>query len=144
MESNLEQMKEIISEAIKARVTNEQNENLIKIPSPEEIKAALFSINAEKAPGQDGFSACFFQSNWNIVGVDIIEEVQEFFKYGIMPRTINETHVRLIPKGIGAKTTADYRPIALCNVYYKTISKLLSRRFQSILHIIYFIIVTHN
>ena len=63
----------------------------------------------------------------------MIKEVQEFFTSGCMPRTINETHVRLIPKGTGAKTTADYRPIALCNVYYKTISKLLSRRLQPLL-----------
>lgn len=130
---SLEYMEEVISKAIKPCVTNEQNEKLKAIPSAEEIKEALFSIHPEKAPGPDGFSACFFQSNWEVVGRDIIQEVQDFFKSGNMPRTINETHVRLIPKGTGAKTTADYRPIALCNVYYKTISKLLSRRLQPIL-----------
>lgn len=130
---NLDYMREIITEAIEPRVTTEENEKLVTLPSPEEIKEALFSINPEKAPGPDGFSACFFQSNWAIVGEDMIKEVREFFTSGVMPRTINETHVRLIPKGMGAKSTADYRPIALCNVYYKTISKLLSRRLQAIL-----------
>lgn len=130
---NIEEMKEVISGAICPRVTVEQNENFTKGPLPDEIKEALFSIHPEKAPGPDGFSACFFQSNWEVVGDDIIKEVQAFFTSGYMPRTVNETHVRLIPKGTGAKTTADYRPIALCNVYYKTISKLLSRRLQPIL-----------
>ena len=128
---NINYMKDIISEAIDPRVTNEQKDKLISVPDAEEIKEALFSINLEKAPGPDGFSACFFQSNWGIVGRDMIREVQEFFISGCMPRTINETHVR--PKGMGAKTTADYIPIALCNVYYKTISKLLSRRLQPLL-----------
>lgn len=117
---NLEQLKKIISDAITPRVTTEQNEALISIPAPDEIKDALFSIHPDKAPGPDGFSACFFQKNWDVVGRDIIKEVQDFFTSGCMPRTINETHVRLIPKGMGEKTTADYRPIALCNVYLQT------------------------
>ena len=114
---NLAHMKEVISEAIDPRVTDAQNAKLTDIPSAEEIKEAMFSIHQEKAPGPDGFSACFFQSNWEVVGRDKIKEVQDFFSSGWMPQIINETHVRLIPKGLGEKTTADYRPIALCNVY---------------------------
>lgn len=72
---SLEYMEEVISKAIKPCVTNEQNEKLKAIPSAEEIKEALFSIHPEKAPGPDGFSACFFQSNWEVVGRDIIQEV---------------------------------------------------------------------
>jgi len=33
-----------------------------------EIKAAMFSISGDKAPGLDGFNAAFFQRNWNMVG----------------------------------------------------------------------------
>ena len=114
---NLAHMKEFISEAIDPRVTDAQNAKLTDIPSAEEIKEAMFSIHQKKSPGPDGFSACFFQSNWEVVGRDKIKEVQDFFSSGWMPQIINETHVRLIPKGLGEKTTADYRPIALCNVY---------------------------
>lgn len=128
-----QKMERIISEAITPRVTTEQNENLIQTPSAQEIKEALFSIHPEKAPGPDGFSACFFHKNWTVVGPEMVKEVQLFFQSGIMPRTINETHVRLIPKGTGAKKVADYRPIALCNVYYKLISKLISRRLHPLL-----------
>lgn len=35
-----------------------------------------------------------------------------------MPKTINDTHIRLIPKITGLKKVADYRSTMLCNVYY--------------------------
>lgn len=61
--SCFQHMQDVITEAITPRVTEEQNEKLAATPSPHEIKEALFSIDAEKAPGPDGFSACFFQTN---------------------------------------------------------------------------------
>lgn len=106
---------------------------LIAIPSLREIKTALFSIHPDKAPGPDRFSASFFQSNWDIVGSAITTEIQEFFTTGVLPFSINSTHIRLIPKFTGAKSMADYRPIALCNVYYKIISKILSLRLKPVL-----------
>ncbi|CAA7021276.1 unnamed protein product [Microthlaspi erraticum] len=102
-------------------------------PLPLEIKEALFGTHPDKAPGPDGFSASIFQSNWNIVGADIVSDVQGFFSSGVMARSSNETHIRLIPKILAPKKVADYRPIALCNVCYKIISKLLARRPQPLL-----------
>lgn len=64
--------------------------------------------------------------------------MQSFFQSSIMPRNINQTHIRLIPKIHGPKRVADYRPIALCNVYYKIISKILTLRLQSELSAIIF------
>ena len=46
---------------------------------------------------------------------------------------INETHVCLIPKVTGPTSAAEYRPIALCNVMYKIIAKILTSRLQQLL-----------
>ena len=68
-----------------------------------------------------------------MVGPAIVKEIQAFFVSGHLPSSLNTTHVRLIPKTTGAKGVADYRPIALCNVFYKIISKLLSIRLKAVL-----------
>ena len=52
---------------------------------------------------------------------------------GSLQPKINETYIRLIPKIQSSKTVADYRPIALCNVYYKIISKILTKRLQPLI-----------
>ena len=124
---------EVVNMALEPKVSDEENERLIQIPNAEEIRAAVFSIHADKAPGPDGFSAGFFHSNWDTIGRDIVDEIQDFFVSAKLPAKINETFVRLIPKVHSPQTVAGYRPIALCNVYYKIISKILTKRLQPLL-----------
>ena len=45
-------------------------EILMAIPGRLEIKTAVFSINPDKAPGPNGFSAGLYQSFWEIIGDD--------------------------------------------------------------------------
>ncbi|KAL1208232.1 putative mitochondrial protein [Cardamine amara subsp. amara] len=125
---------ETVNKSIQPCISPELNIELTADPTPEEIKAATFSIHPDKAPGPDGFSASFFHSNWDTVGPTIIKEVQGFFTSGILARTINTTYVRLIPKITSPKVVSDYRPIALCNVYYKIIAKILTKRLQPVLN----------
>ena len=47
--------------------------------SGDDIKAALFSIGNDKAPGPDDYSAFFFKKAWDIVGTDFVLAVQDFF-----------------------------------------------------------------
>lgn len=108
---------ENIAEALDQLISAETNMKLIRDPTPRDIKNVIYSIHADKAPGPDGFLARFFQSNWHTVGLKIVKEVQEFFKFGILPRSLNSTHIRHISKVKSPKTLPEYRPIALCNVY---------------------------
>ena len=119
--------------ALTPMVTPEENEILISIPSALEIKDAIFAINAEKAPGPDGFSSSFYHAHWVEIGPALVEEIQRTFRTGNLPRGINHTHVRLIPKITTPQRVSDYRPIALCNVYYKVYSKILQKRLQPLL-----------
>lgn len=80
-----------------------------------EVRAAVFSINPDKAPGPDGFSVGFYQSFWDVIGEDIYKDIHNFFETSYLQPRQNETHVRLIPKITRAKKVSDYRPIALCN-----------------------------
>lgn len=68
--------------ALKPMIKEADNNKLIEIPSPQEIREAMFSIHADKAPGPDGFSASFFQAHWEDVGDDIVREVQGYFISG--------------------------------------------------------------
>ncbi|XP_022568759.2 uncharacterized protein LOC111211768 [Brassica napus] len=124
---------ETVNYALSPMITAETNEELIRIPSALEIKEAVFYVHAHKAPGPDGFSASFFHTNWENIGAEIEKEIQEFFMTDKLPDKINETHIRLISKIQSPKTVAEYRPIALCNVYYKIISKILTKRLQPLL-----------
>jgi hypothetical protein len=50
-----------------------------------------------------------------------------------MPEGINDTVIVLIPKDTEPEELKDFRPIPLCNVIYKLISKCIVNRFRGIL-----------
>ncbi|XP_022014976.1 uncharacterized protein LOC110914495 [Helianthus annuus] len=95
---------------------------------PEEVKAAIFSINENKAPGPDGFTSEFFRKSWSIVGGDVTAAIIDFFQSGRLLQEINHTFLALIPKVSTPGIVTDYRPISCCNVIYKGISKIITNR----------------
>lgn len=98
-----------------------------------EVKNVVFSIDDDKAPGSDGFSAAFFKHNWDLVGRTVTNVVLEFFRHGKILKEVNHTTIALIPKSNGAQTMNDYRQISCCNVTYKIITKILANRLAPIL-----------
>jgi hypothetical protein len=50
-----------------------------------------------------------------------------------LDESINATYIALIPKMINPTKVSDYRPISLCNVFYKILSKVLANRLKVIL-----------
>jgi len=74
----------------------------------------------------------FYKSFWDVVGTKITQEVLGFLN-GPMPDGWNETNIVLIPKVNKPKRIKDLRPISLCNVVYKIISKVLANRLKKVL-----------
>ena len=115
------------------RITPEMNEALCKEITTEEIRRAAFSIRGNSAPGEDGFSGIFYQRYWHVVGTQLVEEIQGFFQSSIIPPGWNHTQLSLLPKITNPTRMGDMRPISLCSVQYKIISKILCDRLKCIL-----------
>ncbi|GJW79484.1 RNA-directed DNA polymerase, eukaryota, reverse transcriptase zinc-binding domain protein [Tanacetum coccineum] len=109
---------------------NCEAEAMLSDISDPEIKSAMFRIGDCKAPGPDGYTACFFKKAWSIVGNDACLAIKELFMIGKLLKEINSTLIALIPKIHHPNLVTDFRPIACCNVLYKCISKILTNRIK--------------
>ncbi|CAA7045965.1 unnamed protein product [Microthlaspi erraticum] len=118
---------------VKIVITDNMNETLTKPVTENEVKDALFAMHPEKTPGPDGMTALFYQKFWDILKQDITRMVNEFLAEGTIVPGINETNICLIPKKEKPQEMSQFRPISLCNVSYKIISKLLCQRLKRIL-----------
>lgn len=86
-----------------------------------------------KAPGPDGFPVGFYQKTWITVGMSICGLVSDYLDSGIMPEGLNDTLVSLIPKNPHPESVTQFRPISLCNVSYKVITKVMVNRLKPVL-----------
>ena len=119
--------------AVHQRLTTDMLEVLSRPYSREEVSAVLFQMGPTKDPGPDGMNALFYQKIWHIVGNGVIDAVLDVLHTGHMVPDINYTHIVLIPKVKKPEKMADFRPISLCNLIYKIISKVLAKRLKLIL-----------
>ncbi|MCI04126.1 RNA-directed DNA polymerase (Reverse transcriptase), partial [Trifolium medium] len=90
-------------------------------------------MHPDKAPGPDGFNPAFFQHFWEVCGEDLWRAASIWLERGYFPTSLNETNICLIPKCENPTSMKDMRPISLCNVLYKVVSKLLANRLKTCL-----------
>ena len=129
---------ENVTDKVSTRVTAEMNSHLTKPFTQDEIFEALKQMHPTKAPGPDGMPAFFFQKFWHILGHDISNTVLDVLNNDLDLTFLNHTYIVFIPKVKSPENCKDFRPISLCNVVFKIITKTLANRFQSILpHIIH-------
>ena len=102
-------------------MTDQDNLELCRVPSRDEIKKVVFGMKALKAPRPDGFPLLFYKHYWDIVGDQLTLVVQGFFRNGWLLKEFNKTVISLIPKKKGAHNFNHFRLISLCNVCYKVI-----------------------
>lgn len=117
-------------------ISDDDNRTISSIPSPSEIRKTLFSFASHKSPGPDGLPPLFFKSFWKTTRDALISVVQHFFKHGFLLKSLNPTFITLIPKSNKACQVDQYRPISLCNVTYKIISKIIANRLKPFLPLI--------
>uniref|UniRef100_A0A2N9IVN5 Reverse transcriptase zinc-binding domain-containing protein n=1 Tax=Fagus sylvatica TaxID=28930 RepID=A0A2N9IVN5_FAGSY len=77
----------------------------------DEVKSTIFSLGSDKAPGPDGFTACFFKKSWPIVGSDVCKAIQSFFQSRALLKEVNSTIITLVPKVPNPSSITEFRPI---------------------------------
>ncbi|XP_050231744.1 uncharacterized protein LOC126680640 [Mercurialis annua] len=118
---------------VNPRVSSTDNERLLAPISAVEVRKAVFSMHNDKSPGPDGFNPAFYKSHWGVVGDDVVKLCRDFFANGFFGDDLNNTALVLIPKVSKPEVATDLRPIALCNVVYKVISKVLTNRMKKLM-----------
>jgi hypothetical protein len=114
-------------------ITQEQNEALMTPISQAEVDQAIQELPTGKAPGPDGFTTDFFHSCWPMLREEVWQLVEESRSSGKVLPALNATFLTLIPKEERVTNPKNFRPIALCNVIYKIISKVIALRLKPIL-----------
>jgi hypothetical protein len=122
-----------VLEKVQLHVSHDMNEKLTAPFSAEDVRKAAFSIGDYKAPDPDGLHAVFYKKFWGLCGDDITAEILQALNSGVIPEGWNDTTIVLIPKVDNPELITQFRPISLCNVIYKIISKMLAFRLKEIL-----------
>ncbi|KAK5812500.1 hypothetical protein PVK06_027931 [Gossypium arboreum] len=124
-----------ILERVERCIIEDINAKLMTKYTAEEIWTALKSIGPTKAPDDDGFPAIFFQKCWHIVGSEVTSFCLKILNQGREVESINVTNIFLIPKISQSTDMKNFRPISLCNVLYKILTKVVANRFQNVLEV---------
>lgn len=86
-----------------------------------------------KASGLDGMPTIFFQHYWASIGDDVVKAVLSCLNSGNIFPGLNHTFITLIPKVKSPEYITKFRPMALCNILYKLVFKVLANRLKRVL-----------
>jgi hypothetical protein len=119
---------------IRSTVSQEENEALALTFTMEELHDVLQNTKTATVPGPDGFPMAFYKKFWPSIKQFILQILNDFTLGTIDISRLNFGILSLIPKFIGAISIKQYRPIALINILFKFVSKVVANRLAPIAH----------
>nr|GEV50238.1 RNA-directed DNA polymerase, eukaryota [Tanacetum cinerariifolium] len=111
----------------------DQQEDLERMVTKEEVKRAVWDCGTDKSSGLDGFTFGFYRQFWLTIKNDVFEAVSNFFTHADIPKGCNPSFIALISKVSNANKVNDFRPISLIGSIYKIIAKILVNRLVRVL-----------
>ena len=114
-------------------VTHDMNQFLLAEFTKNEVDLALKHMSPLKASGLDRMPHIFYQQYLDKIGVDVAQAILTWLNSGTIYPSLNHTYITLIPKVKCPQQVTEFRPIALCNILYKLMSKGLANRLKKFL-----------
>jgi len=115
--ASITEHQETVLASVPNLVTDEENRELMREVTLEDVRVAVFALGATKAPGPDGLNGQFYKRHWETIKADVCQAIQEFFAEGTLPSVINETLVALTPKVALPEAIGQLKTISCFNAY---------------------------
>lgn len=116
---------------IRKKVTDEMNDDLLKPYTVDDVRRVLKCMKSLYAPGHP---LCFYHNFWTETVPVITDWALDILNKNLSVAEVNPAHISLIPKVKNPKYITEFRPISLCNVTYKIISKCIFNRPSNYLY----------
>ncbi|XP_026407395.1 uncharacterized protein LOC113302635 [Papaver somniferum] len=130
---NTEVFEEELFDDIPKVLNDEDNIFFDAIPSQDEIKSAVFGIDANSALGPDGFPDSFYRFAWDVVGNELVEAIHYCWNNRFIPKRFNSNFLFVLPKIQGAKKSEHFRPIGLENFNFKIIIRIITAIISTVI-----------
>eukprot|EP00253_Pinus_taeda_P003262 PITA_03262 len=114
-------------------VLQDESEDLIKEVSREELESTIKWFKKDRSPGPDGWTIEFYIAFLDILGIDLLNIIEQSRRNGRISSAIKSTFIALILKANHPTSFNEFRPISLCNCLYKIIAKIIANRLKPIL-----------
>ena len=114
-------------------LTQKMNQYLLAEFTKSEVDVALKQMSPLKALGPDDLPPIFCQHYWDKIVGNVAKTVLTWLNSGTICPSFNHTYITLIPKVKSPQQVTEFRPIALCNILYKLMSKVLANRLKKLL-----------
>jgi hypothetical protein len=93
----------------------------------DEIFEVPRGFTKDKSPGPDGWTVEFFLHFYDLIVDDLLEAIEDTHTSGMVNISLNSTFIALILKVSGPTSFGDFQSIALCNMCYKIITKIIAK-----------------
>jgi hypothetical protein len=114
-------------------ITTDQNVDLVKPFSSEEIDEVVRCCDGSKSMGSDGFNFAFFKVFWDLMKYEVRILFYQFHDNACLPKSLFSYFITLIPKVQSLQALKEFRPISLLESLYKLISKVLAARLATVI-----------
>ena len=99
----------------------------------EEIQKVLSKFFKDKIPSPNGWTIELFLDFFDIMGKGLLDVAELSRKECYMSGSLIATFITLIPKKDSPNTFSYFRPIYLCNLVYKLVTKIKAERINPFL-----------